>query len=246
MNDQFEEFSTILISSKEKELSLAFGQEAVQSKMRIDAPNELVLDYTRELLGWLLFQPNPQKIAMIGLGGGSIAKYCNAHLPHSQFTAVEISQEVIGLRDKFQIPADSVRFKVLHADGAIFIRDSEENALDIIMVDAFDRQGQPASLSSLDFYSNCFAALSHDGVLAINFCATDSSYLTYIDRLRNVFGDQVVGCLTDDGTNASIFAFRKKTLPLTLQKIAQNLPALEVKHDIELYKTATKLLKNRL
>ena len=41
------------------------------------------------MMGFLLFQPAPARIAMIGLGGGSLAKYCALKLPEADFTAIE-------------------------------------------------------------------------------------------------------------------------------------------------------------
>ena len=85
------------------------------------APERLVLDYTRTMMGFLLLQPAPQRIAMIGLGGGSLLKYCRRHLPDAEFTAVEISPEVIALRRQFGIPDDDARLRVVCADGADFV-----------------------------------------------------------------------------------------------------------------------------
>ncbi|MBV5333937.1 transferase, partial [bacterium] len=62
-------------------------------------PEKLLLDYTQTMMGFLLFQPTPQRMAMIGLGGGSLAKYCRRTLPTVDFTAIELSAEVIALRE---------------------------------------------------------------------------------------------------------------------------------------------------
>ena len=54
--------------------TLHFDDRFIQSAMRISAPNELLLSYTRAMMGFLLFKPQPRHILMIGLGGGSLAK----------------------------------------------------------------------------------------------------------------------------------------------------------------------------
>src|SRR6266478_9359903 len=76
-------------------LSLYFGLGSTQSKMKISDPNRLVLGYTRTVMGFLLFNPCPGHITMIGLGGGSLPKYCYRYLPYSQISVVEIRPEVI-------------------------------------------------------------------------------------------------------------------------------------------------------
>ena len=75
---------------KSQTLSLLFDVCAIQSEMRLDAPDELVLAYTRMMMGFLLFNPQPQRIAMIGLGGGSLPKYCYHSLPQAAI-AVAVS-----------------------------------------------------------------------------------------------------------------------------------------------------------
>src|SRR3546814_12047416 len=61
--------------------SLLANWAFVQSIMSTDDPDRLILDYTPQMMGFLLFNPSPQPIAMIGLGGGSLAKYCYTYLP---------------------------------------------------------------------------------------------------------------------------------------------------------------------
>lgn len=44
---------------------------------------------------------------MIGLGGGSMPKWCYHQLPATDITVIEISPIVISLREQFYIPADN-------------------------------------------------------------------------------------------------------------------------------------------
>ena len=75
-------------------VSLSFESSLIQSCMRLDAPDELVLDYTKAMMGFLLFNPAPSRVLMIGLGGGSMLKYMHSHLPAADITVVEINQAV--------------------------------------------------------------------------------------------------------------------------------------------------------
>jgi len=79
-------------------MSLSFEGTLIQSCMRLADPDDLVLDYTRTMMGALLFNPQPRRVLMIGLGGGSMLKYLHRHVPGADLTVVEISQEVIDLR----------------------------------------------------------------------------------------------------------------------------------------------------
>ena len=48
-------------------LSLQFEPLTIQSCMRKSDPHQLVVDYTQTMMGFLLFQPGPNHIAMIGV-----------------------------------------------------------------------------------------------------------------------------------------------------------------------------------
>ena len=49
--------------------SLHLGSDTIQSSMNLDHPAELVLSYSRAMMGWLLFaEEKPKHITQIGLG----------------------------------------------------------------------------------------------------------------------------------------------------------------------------------
>ena len=100
-----------------RSVTLHFGAEAVQSQMSKDAPNRLEFEYTRLMAAFLPFHPEPADILIVGLGGGSLSKFCHHHLPDSRITTVEINPEVIALRDTFLIPPESPRFRIICADA---------------------------------------------------------------------------------------------------------------------------------
>ena len=97
---------------------LYFTRAFIQSEMRLADPYALEFAYTRKMMGFLLFLPEPRSILMLGLGGGSLARYCRRHLPAARLTAVEIDADVIAFREQFLLPAEGERFRVVRADAA--------------------------------------------------------------------------------------------------------------------------------
>ncbi len=91
--------------------NLFFTVDAVQSSMRLNDPNALVAPYTRKMMAFLLFIPTPRHVLMIGLGGGSMVKFCYRHLPRTRISVVEINPDVIALREEFAIPDDDQRWR---------------------------------------------------------------------------------------------------------------------------------------
>jgi spermidine synthase len=148
--------------------SLHFSIYQLQSRMLVGEPYELTVDYTRTMMGFLLLNRHPTHIAKIGLGGGSLAKFCRHSLPESNFMAIEVNPHVIALRDEFLIPEEGDHFRVIEADGADFIQGTI-GTIDVLLIDGFDYQGQPPQLSSQKFYADCKRALAPTGVMVINF-----------------------------------------------------------------------------
>ena len=207
-------------------------------------PERLVLDYTRTMMGFLLLNPQPRRIAMIGLGGGSLAKYCRRTLPDSQFIAVELSPEVIALRNQFGIPPDDALFSVLCADGADFVH-GERESLDVLLVDGFDRGGQPERLCSAAFYDNCQAALRAGGVLVVNLCADDTGYGNYVGRIGDAFAGKIAVVEAEEGDNKIVFAHKGGNFPPSLSELTERLRLLESAHPVGLDRTAQLILRRK-
>jgi spermidine synthase len=223
-------------------LSMHFNVRSIQSVMRKNDPVALVLSYTRAMMGFLFFKPEPERIAMIGLGGGSLAKYCIKYLPNTYFTAIEVNAQVIALRDKFHIPADSDKFNVLHGNGADYVANRSDK-VDVLLIDGFDEDGHPANLCSAGFYDNCYAKLSEGGVMAVNLLASDLKFGTYTARMRDSFEDKVVVIDAEEHGNKIAFAFKGKDFPISKEGVMESIRALGPKHSIPLHDTAKKILQ---
>jgi spermidine synthase len=185
-----------------KSLHFTFGE--TQSQMRLQDPELLVLEYTRMMMGFLLFDVPLDSIAMIGLGGGSIAKFCYRHLPQSRIHVVEINPHVIALREAFQVPQDNGRFQVVHGDGAQFVR-GHTTRHDVLLVDGFVSHGLPLRLCSQDFYDDCRATLSPGGMLVVNLDCNHPHFKNHVARLRHSFNDSVL--VVDNGAMSNSIAF---------------------------------------
>jgi spermidine synthase len=216
-------------------VSLHFNLWATQSEMRCHAPDELIVPYTRTMMGFLLFKPRPQRIVMIGLGGGSLAKYCHAKLPEASIVVAEINREVIALRDLFRIPPDEERFEVLCEDGAALVG-KLSNCVDVLLVDGFDLHGQPAQLCTQRFYEDCYRSLAPEGLIVINLSIDDPNLEQSHARLRRSFANAVL-VDSPDGTNKVAFAGKGAGFDLPLEKLRARLAKLERLHPVGLRET---------
>lgn len=233
-----------VVHQHRRSLSLLFDVAAVQSEMHLDHPDHLTLAYTKAMMGFLLFNSDPKSIAMIGLGGGSLPKYCYRHLPHAAVLVVEKDPQVIALRDMFCIPADDARLQVLCQDGVDMVGQADAE-YDILIVDGFDRQGQPPPLCSQSFYDACFSALTQDGIMVVNLLGDRPDVELYLDRIRCSFDDAVIAIDIPDSNNKIVFACKGALLDSPDQLVIDKLRQLEVQHDIALRLTAQNLLQQR-
>jgi spermidine synthase len=187
--------------------TLEFMRGNVQSEMRLSRPSALMLAYTRAMMCFALFVPRPRHILMVGLGGGSLAKYCYRHFPQARITVVELRADVIALRALFCVPPDDARFTVVHADAAGYLAGACAS-VDVLVVDGFDAAGLPPALGSSRFYADCRRALRDGGVLAANIFSYDPLYPAMLGRLQLVFGGQVCWLDKVAGNNRILFAVK--------------------------------------
>jgi spermidine synthase len=189
--------------------SLYFTFDQLQSRMSIANPTQLAVAYTRTMMGFLMFNPCPLHIALIGLGGGSMLKFCYRHLPATRFTVIEINPHVIALRETFGVPVDEARISLLCADGADYLCERGNNEtppFDVLLVDGFDIQGQPRSLCTQTFYDDCFKALAPQGVLVANLHHNDPDHGLFTGRMRLAFDGQVMEIPSEEKSNSILFA----------------------------------------
>ena len=187
--------------------TLEFTPGDVQSEMRLSRPWALVLAYTRAMMCFVLFVPRPRHIVMVGLGGGSLAKFCYRCFPAARITVIELRADVIALRGQFGVPPDDARFKVIHADALDYLPLVPASA-DVLMLDGFDVAGLPPALGSAAFYADCRRVLRPGGVLVANLFNYDPAWQAMLARLDHAFSGQV--CWFDDiaGNNHVVFAAR--------------------------------------
>jgi spermidine synthase len=195
-----------LVRTEGDRRTLEFTPGDIQSAMRLSRPHALVLAYARAMMCFALFVPRPARILMVGLGGGSMARFCYRHFPDARITVLELHPEVIALREQFMVPPDDARFRVVHADAAEWMAGAADALFDVIVVDGFDAAGLPPALASLPFYKDCRRRLTPDGVLAANVFSYDPRHGEVLAALDEAFDGRSCRLDTVAGNNHILFA----------------------------------------
>ena len=156
------------------------GQEAVQSRLNLAAPHTLMSPYARGMFATYLYQPDPRRVLIVGLGGGAMVRFLTHYEPQVQIDAVEIDPAVVRLADQYFGVRTGGNVRVHTADAVTFV-ESVAEGYDLILMDAFlrpssdtDTTGVPTRLKTLEFLGRLKRALAPGGVVAFNINEHDS------------------------------------------------------------------------
>lgn len=224
------------VSEQDGVRSLHLGSQTVQSSMRISAPNDLELAYTRSMMACLLFNPEPVRFLMVGLGGGSLPKFVYHRLPTAQVTAVELNPQVVAAaRAYFLLPPDDERLQVVIAEGGEYVAAHPASA-DVLVVDGFDGVSLADSLVTQQFYDDCAAALSERGILAVNLWGSDKNFDVYLQRIETSFNGLTLCLPTEKHGNIVVFGFRRSPGNPRWDDLRQRARELEPVYGLEFLK----------
>ena len=224
---------SVYVSERYGVRSLHIATDTIQSSMRIARPNDLELSYTRSMMGFLLFVPAPREVLMIGLGGGSLAKFVYHRLPGARTRAVEVNPQVAAIaRQSFYLPADDERLEVLIADGAEHVRREDVHA-DGILVDGYEADRHVEALASGAFYEACRARLDPGGVMVVNLWGGDKLFYTLLKRIEDAFPAGTLCLPAERPGNVIVFGFQAKPGAIAWTGLADRARGLEKQYCLE-------------
>ncbi|EGV35416.1 polyamine aminopropyltransferase [Neisseria weaveri] len=222
------------ISEENNIRSLHLGSETIQSSMNLDKPEELVLSYSRAMMGWLLFaEAQPAHITQIGLGGGSFARWFDFHLPETRQTAIDINPQVINVaRSLFELPFEDERFEIIEADGAEYIK-TLRHSTDVILVDGFDGEQIIDALVGEAFFEDCRHALSDNGIFVTNWWSGDKRYQRFVERLLNIFDGRVLELPAESHGNMAVMAFQQSPKEQNIDNLKKRAEKLSTQYGLD-------------
>ena len=233
------------ISERKGVRYLHFGSEWVQGAMRIRRPYDLELAYTREMMAGLLLreEPWPRSALVVGLGAGSLVRFCRHHLPSCRLQVVEIEPRVVAAaRQFFVLPPEDTHLSIALADAADYIL-SHERHYDCILVDGYDAQARAGALDTQPFYQACRARLSDAGLLAVNLFGRSRGYRASLERLIAAFDDRVLAFPSCDSGNVVAFAAEGERVRASLGELRQRAEALRERTGLDLRDTLSRIEK---
>ena len=215
----------IAVSDARGVRTLHVGGEAIQSAMRIGEPFALALDYTRCMMAFLLFQPRPRRALMIGLGGGSLAKFFHRRFAGLRTHVVEYDERVIATaRALFHVPADDARLSIEHGDG---VEALAPECCDLLVVDGFEDEATPAAMVSQAFFDAAWCALEEPGALVVTFMDDDPDFDRHLQRIEHAFGGAVIAFQSLRDPNIVVIGLKGAQAAIAWRELRSRAVALE-------------------
>jgi len=209
---------------------LHVGGEAIQSAMRMEDPFALELDYTRCMMAFLLFHDQPRRALMIGLGGGSLAKFFHRRLAGLRTHVVEYDERVIATaRALFHVPAADARLTIEHGDG---VQALAPECCDLLVVDGFEDESTPSAMVSQAFFDAAWCALEDPGVLVMNVMDDDKNFDRHLRRMENAFGGAVLAFQSLRDPNIVVLALKGQPPAIEWNVLRARADALEKKYGL--------------
>ena len=228
--------------------SLHFGTFPRQSCMSLKTPHTLELTYTQAMMAALLLNPEPERVLIIGLGGGSLVKFVLHHFPKCQIDVVEYRQDVLKVaHEYFQLPENDTRVKIHIGDGYLFVQKcylEGEAPYDMILVDAYDHIGMSSSVGIQAFFDACAALLTFEGVMSINLWGTNRSvFKQTMARINESFDGKSLILPVEDKGNVIVLATIRLVTQASLKKLKLPAAEQEKKLQIKLAKLLYELIR---
>ncbi len=202
-------YSRIMVKQSGSILCLQFNvrsEQRNQSCIDIRQPRAMVFSYTRMSMSALLFNPNPQNILVIGLGGGTLPTAFNELFPNAHIDAVEIDAAVVKVAEQFFDFKSNEQLHVHTRDARVWTKRalSKPRRYDLIVLDAFNGEYIPEHLMTREYLQETKQLLTANGTLVANTFSISNLYDHESATYADVFGNFINFRLPESGNRVVI------------------------------------------
>jgi spermidine synthase len=186
-------YSTILVDQRGSTICLQFSvrkDQRNQTCLDRSDPRKMVFPYAKMMMLSLLMVPEPERILIIGLGGGTLPIALNELYPEAHIDAVEIDPAVVTVAETYFGFQEKENLKVILKDARVFTKRAltAGDRYDLIMLDAFNGDYIPEHLMTQEYLEETRGLLVDGGVVAANTFAISRLYDHESTTYQAVFG----------------------------------------------------------
>lgn len=142
-----------------------------QSHVDLEDPTRLVHEYLQRMTAVLdtAWPPRaPLRVAHLGGGALTLARYVQATRPGSAQLVIEIERELPTLVTTALPLPEGTDLQVVIGDAREQLAEMTGRRFDAIVLDVFSGEDSPAHLATADFYREALGHLAEDGLLLVN------------------------------------------------------------------------------
>jgi len=152
--------------------------------------DSLVFPYAKMVLSSLLVQDNPQRILIVGLGGGTLVHTYSTLFPDAEIIISEIDEAVVEVAAEYFDFAQTDKVKVDTVDARVYVKRAglRGEKFDLVILDAFNGEYIPEHLMTQEFLEEVKALLPPHGMVVSNTFSTSRLYDTESATYSAVFG----------------------------------------------------------
>lgn len=187
-------YQTILVSKNGSTVCLRFSvrrDQRNQSCIDQRRPKAMVFTYTKMMMSALLLNPDPQRVLIAGLGGGTLPMALAELFPEAQIDIVEIDPAVVMVAKRFFGFEETHKLKVFTQDARVFTKRAliRNATYDLIMLDAYNGDYIPEHLMTREYLNETKSLLTDNGIVAANTFTVSRLYDHESATYHDVFGE---------------------------------------------------------
>ncbi len=195
-------YNTIVVTEDGRGVrTLSFKKDgAQQSVVKVGDPDHIELPYARVMPVGLALVEKPQRVLIVGLGGGTIPSFLHKHYPEATIDAVDIDPDVVDVAKEFFGFREDSTMRAHVNDGRRFIEECRD-PYDIIFLDAYGSENIPYHLATREFLVAVRRALTPNGAVVGNVWSRRSNtlYDSMVRTYQDVFDELYVFDVRDSG-----------------------------------------------
>ena len=203
----------VIVADQGNKRSLYLDGDTLQSCMYLDRPHFLAMAYSHAMMTALLFNENPGRVLLVGLGGASLVKFLLQVCPRISIDVAEINPMILEVARRFFFLDDrDAQVEIFAQAGQELVKDRLEqgHAYDLVLVDAFDDHGPARALLHRTFFDDCRRLLCGNGIFAMNLWnRPEDGFPSIYAAIAASFADRTLKLLLAESyDNAIAFGFK--------------------------------------
>jgi spermidine synthase len=239
-------YRNVVMVEKDDRLCMRFEtrrkRKSNQACIDINDPQRLVFEYAQGVMASYLVNPKPQRVLIIGLGGGVLSNAIHQLSPQAEIINVDIDPVVVKFARKYFSYQENEQVKTVIKDGRVYVKRAllDKEKFDWIILDAFNGDYIPEHLMTQEFLTEVKGLLSPKGLLVANTFSSSKLFDYESVTYQKVF-EKLYTFKTPTKGNRLIFASNQNSEAFNFSK-----PSSSFINSLKPYKVNIKSIVERI